>query len=253
MHSLNPEDDVFLKPPLWEDITSSIQKLDPVNADMLGSLSIKMEPADEVTCNNNNNNHSNHNNNNSSFSNSSSSIKESNRSSSSNSSTNSSANFPSHVEIISASIKSEKLPIPDQTPPTSSSLYLLAPHQIGYQHHQSSHYHHHPQTNYKLYSSALPRMVYAPPPTPPSSDPGSPSSNLPRRTPPPPYPLPSSIVPSATVVATARTTPKYNRRNNPELEKRRIHHCDFIGKHSHSWLFSISHIWMSENENTPPR
>jgi hypothetical protein len=23
---------------------------------------------------------------------------------------------------------------------------------------------------------------------------------------------------------------KYNRRNNPELEKRRIHHCDFIGK-----------------------
>lgn len=24
---------------------------------------------------------------------------------------------------------------------------------------------------------------------------------------------------------------KYNRRNNPELEKRRIHHCDFIGKY----------------------
>lgn len=23
---------------------------------------------------------------------------------------------------------------------------------------------------------------------------------------------------------------KYNRRNNPELEKRRIHHCDFVGK-----------------------
>jgi hypothetical protein len=23
---------------------------------------------------------------------------------------------------------------------------------------------------------------------------------------------------------------KYNRRNNPELEKRRIHHCDFMGK-----------------------
>lgn len=22
---------------------------------------------------------------------------------------------------------------------------------------------------------------------------------------------------------------KYNRRNNPELEKRRVHHCDFIG------------------------
>lgn len=23
---------------------------------------------------------------------------------------------------------------------------------------------------------------------------------------------------------------KYNRRNNPELEKRRIHHCDFLGE-----------------------
>lgn len=23
--------------------------------------------------------------------------------------------------------------------------------------------------------------------------------------------------------------PRYNRRNNPELEKRRIHHCDFLG------------------------
>ncbi|KAG5843224.1 hypothetical protein ANANG_G00148470 [Anguilla anguilla] len=25
------------------------------------------------------------------------------------------------------------------------------------------------------------------------------------------------------------TGPRYNRRNNPELEKRRIHHCDFQG------------------------
>lgn len=27
---------------------------------------------------------------------------------------------------------------------------------------------------------------------------------------------------------------KYNRRNNPELEKRRIHHCDFMGKFENS-------------------
>ncbi len=26
---------------------------------------------------------------------------------------------------------------------------------------------------------------------------------------------------------------KYNRRNNPELEKRRIHHCDYIGEFEH--------------------
>jgi krueppel-like factor 5 len=31
-------------------------------------------------------------------------------------------------------------------------------------------------------------------------------------------------------VTTAPVVPKYNRRNNPELEKRRIHHCDFLGE-----------------------
>ncbi|XP_044734520.1 dendritic arbor reduction protein 1 [Chrysoperla carnea] len=32
------EDDVFLRPPLWEDIASSIQNIDPENANMLGTL-----------------------------------------------------------------------------------------------------------------------------------------------------------------------------------------------------------------------
>ncbi|XP_064483355.1 Krueppel-like factor 5 isoform X2 [Ornithodoros turicata] len=52
------------------------------------------------------------------------------------------------------------------------------------------------------------------PPTPPSSEPGSPDTPLgpSRLTPPPPY-----------------QPVKYNRRNNPELEKRRVHHCDFPG------------------------
>lgn len=31
------------------------------------------------------------------------------------------------------------------------------------------------------------------------------------------------------IVPTVRTV-RYNRRNNPELEKRRIHHCDYVGK-----------------------
>ncbi|UYV60171.1 hypothetical protein LAZ67_1000207 [Cordylochernes scorpioides] len=48
------------------------------------------------------------------------------------------------------------------------------------------------------------------PPTPPNSEPGSPSL----RPTPPPYPVEPL---------------KYNRRNNPELEKRRIHRCDFKG------------------------
>lgn len=33
------DDDVFLRPPLWEDIASSIQNIDPENANMLGTLS----------------------------------------------------------------------------------------------------------------------------------------------------------------------------------------------------------------------
>ncbi|XP_055373171.1 dendritic arbor reduction protein 1-like [Condylostylus longicornis] len=38
--------------------------------------------------------------------------------------------------------------------------------------------------------------------------------------------IPESIL---SIVAKTITRPRYNRRNNPELEKRRIHHCDFIG------------------------
>lgn len=48
---LSQDEDVFLKPaPLWEDIASSIQKLDPENAEMLASVTqVKMEfPDDQV-------------------------------------------------------------------------------------------------------------------------------------------------------------------------------------------------------------
>jgi hypothetical protein len=57
-------------------------------------------------------------------------------------------------------------------------------------------------------------------------------------TPPPPLPLPT-LAPAPSETNTKNTsstsqshqsTPKYNRRNNPDLEKRRIHHCDFPGK-----------------------
>lgn len=47
--------------------------------------------------------------------------------------------------------------------------------------------------------------------TPPPSEPNT-TPPLTRKTPPPPYPA------------------KYNRRNNPELEKRRTHFCNFAGK-----------------------
>lgn len=43
------DDDVFLRPPLWDDITSSIQNIDPENANMLGIGPVKLEAVDELT------------------------------------------------------------------------------------------------------------------------------------------------------------------------------------------------------------
>ena len=94
------------------------------------------------------------------------------------------------------------------------------------------------------------------PPTPPSSHPGSPEQENSRKTPPPP-PYPGHLMrtnaplPTPPVLTTIlpnlaprrgtepkpnqKTHPgcstiKYNRKNNPELEKRRVHFCDFPGK-----------------------
>lgn len=41
-------DDTYMRPPLWEDITSSIQNIDPENAIMLGSIAtqVKLESVD---------------------------------------------------------------------------------------------------------------------------------------------------------------------------------------------------------------
>lgn len=45
------DDDVFLRPPLWEDIASSIQNIDPENANMLavGAGQVKLEAVDDLT------------------------------------------------------------------------------------------------------------------------------------------------------------------------------------------------------------
>lgn len=89
------------------------------------------------------------------------------------------------------------------------------------------------------------------PPTPPHSQPNSPNDDGRRHTPPPPYTadrqatLPDSgvLVPLTPVTHRPRlthpgcTTIKYNRRNNPDLEKRRIHFCDFPGKLSATVVF----------------
>ncbi|XP_035222264.1 dendritic arbor reduction protein 1-like isoform X2 [Stegodyphus dumicola] len=64
--------------------------------------------------------------------------------------------------------------------------------------------------------------------TPPPSEPNTspPLDGLPRKTPPPPYPTPFS---GSKNVGEIPSQPKYNRRNNPELEKRRTHFCNFPG------------------------
>ena len=72
------------------------------------------------------------------------------------------------------------------------------------------------------------------------------SEQMARHTPPPPYtntsyssfsPCSSSsaslsppiAVSSRSEISSSPVKNKYNRRNNPELEKRRTHHCDFLG------------------------
>ncbi|EFN79058.1 hypothetical protein EAI_03841 [Harpegnathos saltator] len=182
------DDDVFLRPPLWEDITSSIQKLDPENADMLGSQPhVKME-TDEVT--------------------------------------------PPPV-LSPVEIKTEPLPPPPTlhllegpaTNPSAQTFSSAHPNPPSVQHVASG------NATSPLYGS-MTRLMYISPLTPPISDPGSPiGAGPPRRTPPPPYPQPPILNPAHRIQPPSMTT-KFNRRNNPELEKRRVHHCDFIGEYS---------------------
>nr|XP_060612127.1 Krueppel-like factor 5 [Anolis sagrei ordinatus] len=78
------------------------------------------------------------------------------------------------------------------------------------------------------------------PPSPPNSQPGSPENQpelINALSPPPPYectfglraPALNNGLGTLTQGHAVLQTPKYNRRNNPELEKRRIHHCDYPG------------------------
>lgn len=79
------------------------------------------------------------------------------------------------------------------------------------------------------------------PPSPPNSQPGSPENQaelINMVPPPPPYQTQmglkvAQMTPHSVLMTQGQgvlTGPRYNRRNNPELEKRRIHHCDFPGE-----------------------
>uniref|UniRef100_A0A674NG46 Kruppel like factor 5 like n=1 Tax=Takifugu rubripes TaxID=31033 RepID=A0A674NG46_TAKRU len=95
------------------------------------------------------------------------------------------------------------------------------------------------------HGSAGGRAITAPhslPPSPPNSQPGSPDGQAEPLSlasqPPPPYQQRvvkmAGLTPHALLMTHGQgvlTGPKYNRRNNPELEKRRIHFCDYPGDH----------------------
>ncbi|KAF4531802.1 hypothetical protein B566_EDAN014508 [Ephemera danica] len=200
------EDDLFLKPMIWEDITTSIQKLDPDNAEMLAAAAAQANSITEtrvkleVT-------------------------------------TSDLPLTPPPIPIQQIKVEKQLLPPPSPYYNTCNGqfrqAFKMAPMAAQ-------------GTGFKMAAS---RSLY--PPTPPVSEPGSPG--MLRRTPPPPYhppPPPSlllaepgqpvspqqiAVVPQVTPPVSAtpsRNAPqvKYNRRNNPELEKRRIHHCDFPGE-----------------------
>uniref|UniRef100_A0A087YJC8 KLF transcription factor 5 n=1 Tax=Poecilia formosa TaxID=48698 RepID=A0A087YJC8_POEFO len=95
--------------------------------------------------------------------------------------------------------------------------------------------------NAQVHSHYLQQQVPYLPPSPPSSEPGSPDRQkelLHTLSPPPSYAatIASKLAgatpglgPAAQTTTQNSGTVRYNRRNNPDLEKRRIHHCDYPG------------------------
>lgn len=116
--------------------------------------------------------------------------------------------------------------------PTSNGNYMLE-HQL-----QQHHGYYQATANSSQHSTA----PHSLPPSPPNSQPGSPDGQAELLSlapqPPPPY---QQILGGIKVTGLSThamlmthgqgvlTGPKYNRRNNPELEKRRIHFCDYPG------------------------
>nr|XP_046266773.1 Kruppel-like factor 5 like [Scatophagus argus] len=115
--------------------------------------------------------------------------------------------------------------------PTTNGNYMMAEHHLP-QHHG---YYQASPTNSSQHTGA-----HSLPPSPPNSQPGSPDGQAELLSlapqPPPPYQQRlagiKGLSPHALLMTHGQgvlTGPKYNRRNNPELEKRRIHFCDYPG------------------------
>ncbi|OWF53250.1 Krueppel-like factor 5 [Mizuhopecten yessoensis] len=157
---------------------------------------------------------------------------------------------PSVCDSFNSRPKTLPIPVPQQLilsqPGSSVVQYITQLRSVGINKSQVT-------TNNRMYMSTPPHTVPVLPPTPPNSQPGSPDQDIVRRTPPPPYPglhRPSPlsspaggfsnvtpVIPIRTSTPTRNNKPqlthpgcstiRYNRKNNPELEKRRIHFCEF--------------------------
>ena len=212
------DDDVFLRPPLWEDITSSIQKLDPENADMLASQShVKLETEDVTSP-------------------VLSPVEIKTEPLPSNPTLHllegpaSNPNFGNRHSASGQPVALHHRTTAFKIFPTSNSTNNNNESTTNHHHQQQQQPNHQANANTTspaLYGS-MTRLMYVSPLTPPISDPGSPLGGPPRRTPPPPYPQPNIINSPHRMQPQSLT--KFNRRNNPELEKRRVHHCDFMGE-----------------------
>ncbi|XP_041863840.1 Kruppel-like factor 5 like [Melanotaenia boesemani] len=121
------------------------------------------------------------------------------------------------------------------TLPTTSNNYMMAEHPLQQQQHHG--YYQASPNNTSQHTAP-----HSLPPSPPNSQPGSPDGEAELLSlapqPPPPYQhrlggmKVTGLSPHALLMTHGQgvlTGPKYNRRNNPELEKRRIHFCDYPG------------------------
>uniref|UniRef100_A0A8D3DW58 Kruppel like factor 5 like n=1 Tax=Scophthalmus maximus TaxID=52904 RepID=A0A8D3DW58_SCOMX len=119
----------------------------------------------------------------------------------------------------------------------TNGSYMMAEHQLQQQQQQQQHGYYQAALNSSQHTAP-----HSLPPSPPNSQPGSPDGQAELLSlasqPPPPYQQRlgglkvTGLSPHALLMTHGQgvlTGPKYNRRNNPELEKRRIHFCDFPG------------------------
>uniref|UniRef100_A0A182WM48 Uncharacterized protein n=1 Tax=Anopheles minimus TaxID=112268 RepID=A0A182WM48_9DIPT len=318
-------EDSFLRPPLWEDITSSIQNIDPENAIMLGTMNgipqVKMEAVDDpfleplsspllspleikteksnllaqnATNHNNNLSHLHNNNNNNSIHqnhmHSDVTSCHANSNSSSNTTNNGSNNFLSHNGTgYTHGIAAAHEP-PTTPPPPYHQQQQQQQQQQHQQQLQGNHLHHHSHGGMVGAQSGVPgpnsTQLLQPPvsmsqptqPNPITSNgslhplpavpnaigslgpvPGTTNGSGPGNTGGPPVSARNgtssrgssskrqssahsinSVLSSAGVVK--HIVGRYNRRNNPELEKRRIHHCDFIATPVSGGMVHVHHL-----------